>query len=163
MPSIQNRLADLESLLELDYEKLAEHQRELSITASPNVRNEARQRIKRDIRPRIRTLEAEYWHLLKQVADECKISEAEAQNTITSIVEDIEILQKKSLPDEALLKIEEILNKVKEPETAATAKAKFVVNIIPGILAYEFELDTESTIRQVFRPLRQLFGTAAKK
>lgn len=163
MLPLKQRLADLENLLELDYEKLAEHEQELSMTASPNVRNEAKQRIKRDIMPRIRKSEAEYWSLLRQFANGCEITELEAQNAIATIVQDAEIIQAKPMPGVVVQKLQEILDKLNEPGTAAAAKAKFAVNVIPGVLAYEFELDTENALRQVFRPLKQLFGTAAKK
>lgn len=160
---LKQRLADLEDLLELDYEKLAEHKQELSVTASPNVRNEVKQRIKRDIMPRIRQNEANYWSLLRQFASGIEIAEAEAETAITTIVQDVEIIQAKPMPDEVLQKLQEILDKLNEPGTAAAAKAKFAVNVIPGVLAYEFELDTENTLRQVFHPLKQLFSIAAKK
>jgi hypothetical protein len=163
MPPLNQRLANLEYLLELDYDKLAEQEQELSITASPNVRNEAKQRIKRDIMPRIRNNEVEYWSLLREFANRSEIAEPEAQTAIATIVQDAEIIQTKPMPDEVLQKLQEILNKLNEPGTAAAAKAKFAVNVIPGVLAYEFELDTETTLRQVFRPLKQLFGAAAKK
>jgi hypothetical protein len=163
MLPLKQRLADLEDLLELDYEKLAEHEQELSMTASPNVRNEAKQRIKRDIMPRIRKNEGEYWSLLRQFASGSEVAEAEAQTAIATIVQDAEIIQAKPMPDEVLQKLQEILDKLNEPGTAAAAKAKFAVNVIPGVLAYEFELDTENALRQVFRPLKHLFGAAAKK
>ena len=163
MPPLNQRLANLEYLLEMDYEQLAEHEQELSMTASPKVRNEAKQRIKRDIMPRIRKNEVEYWSLLREFANRSEIVEPEAQTAIASIVQDAEIIQTKPMPDEVLQKLQEILNKLNEPGTAAAAKAKFAVNVIPGVLAYEFELDTETTLRQVFRPLKQLFGAAAKK
>jgi len=163
MLPLKQRLADLEDLLELDYEKLAEHEQELSMTASPNVRNEAKQRIKRDIMPRIRKNEAEHWSLLRQFANGCEISEPEAQTAIATIVQDAEIIQAKPMPDEVVQKLQAILDKLNEPGTPAAAKAKFAVNVIPGVLAYEFELDTENALRQAFRPLKQLFGTTAKK
>lgn len=163
MPPLKQRLVQLENLLEMDYEQLAEHEQELSMTASPKVRNEAKQRIKRDIMPRIRKNEAEYWSLLRQFASGSEIAEPEAQAAIATIVQDAEIIQAKPIPDEVLEKLQEILDKLNEPGTAAVAKAKFAVNVIPGILAYEFELDTENALRQAFREVKQLFGAAAKK
>jgi phosphoenolpyruvate carboxylase len=160
---LKKRLAVLEDLLERQYDKLAEHEQELSITASPNVRNEAKQRIKGEIMPGIRKYEVEYWSLLRQFASESEIAEPEAQAAIATIVQDAEIIQPNQMPDEVLQKLQEILDKLNEPGTAAVAKAKFAVNLIPGILAYEFELDTENAIRQLFRPINQLFGTATKK
>jgi len=159
-PVNEKRLANLEYLIELDYEKLYEYEQELSITASANNRNEAKQRIKREIMPRIRKHEAEYWAILKQSADPNNVSDLEAQSAIDSVVQEVEIVQVQEMPDEVLQKLHEILEKLNEPGTAAAAKAKFAVNIIPGILAYEFELDTEASLRKAFRPIKQLFGPA---
>jgi phosphoenolpyruvate carboxylase len=163
MLPLKQRLTDLENLLELYYEKLAEHEHELSMTASPNVRNEAKQRIKREIMPSIRKHEAEYWALLRQFANASDIAELESQTAIATIVQDAKIIQTKPMPNEVLQKLQEILDKLNEPGTAAAAKAKFAVNVIPGILAYEFELDTENSLRQLFQPLKQLFSASAKK
>lgn len=163
MLPLKQRLTDLEDLLELYYEKLAEHEQELSMTASPNVRNEAKQRIKREIMPNIRKYEAEYWSLLRQSANASDIAELESQSAISTVVQNYEIIQAKPMPDEVLQKLQEILDKLNEPGTAAAAKAKFAVNVIPGVLAYEFELDTENALRQAFAPIKQLFSASAKK
>jgi hypothetical protein len=163
MFSLKQRLTNLEELLEMDYEKLFKNQKALSISASPNMHNEAEQTIKREIMPRIREHEAEYWSLLRQFANASEIAEPEAQIAIATIVQDAETIQAKPMPDQVLQKLQEILDKLNEPGTAASAKAKFAVNVVPGVLAYEFELDTESALRRVFHPLKQLFGAAAKK
>jgi hypothetical protein len=34
---------------------------------------------------------------------------------------------------------------------------------IPGLLAYEVELDTENTLRKVLQPIKRLFRDAAQK
>ena len=159
----EQRLAQLENLLELDYEKLVEHEEELSITSSPSSRNEARQRIKREIMPRIRKYEAEYWVLLNEIPSISGITEAEAQAAITTIIQEAEIIQNQPMPNEILQKLQEILNKLNEPGTAAAAKAKFALNLIPGIFAYEFELDTENALRRLFHPLKLLFAAPIKK
>ncbi|NMF56980.1 hypothetical protein [Pseudanabaena yagii] len=163
MPPIKKRLTDLEDLLERYYEKLAEHEQELSISASPNVRNEANQRINREIMPSIRKYEAEYWSLLRPFANAREIAEPEAQTAIASIIQNAEIIQHYQMLDEVLQKVQELINKLNEPGTAATAKAEFALTVIPGILLYKFELDTENFLRQMFRPLMRLFGASAKK
>jgi hypothetical protein len=47
-----------------------------------------------------------------------------------------------------------------EPGNPAAAKAKLALSLIPGILAYEVELDTETAFRKAFQPVRQLFKEA---
>ncbi len=158
MDFVRQRLVDLEYLLELDYENLSEHRVELSITSSPSMKNETKQRIKREIIPRIRKYELEYWSLLKQALGSSTVAtEIEAKRTVTDLAENIAVIQQYKIPDEVSQQLKLILDKLNEPETAATAKAKFIVSIIPGMLAYEFELDTESALRQAFQPLKKLF------
>lgn len=164
MIQIAQRLIDLDELIKIEYEKLYKNEKALSIYASPSMQNEAEQIIKRDIMPRIRKYEAEYWSLLRQFANSGnEIAESDAQTAIAAIVQDAEIIQAKPMTNEVLQKLQEILDKLNEPGTAAAAKAKFAVNLIPGVLAYEFELDTENALRQALSPLKQLLGTSAKK
>jgi hypothetical protein len=163
MLQLKQRLIDLESLLELDYGKLNEFEYELSVTGSPNVRNEAKQRIKREIMPSLRKHEAEYWGLIRQFSQGCTITEIDAQAAITTVPQDIQRIQPHAMPSEVLELLQQILDKLNEPGTAAAAKAKFVVNLIPGVLAYEFELDTENALRRAFQPFKDVFGAAAKK
>ena len=61
--SDHQRLAGLEGLLELLYEKLGVFEQELIVTASTPAKFELKQRIKREIMPSIRQYEAEYWEL----------------------------------------------------------------------------------------------------
>ncbi|MFN9760271.1 MAG: hypothetical protein ACK59J_06780 [Pseudanabaena sp.] len=163
MLPIKQRLTDLECLLEMGYEKLAEHQKESLMTSSANVRYESQMRIKSEIKPLIREYEQEYWFLLKQFANESDFTESEAQTAIATVVQEVELIQVKQMPNEVLQKLQQILDKLNEPGIAADAKVKFTLNLIPGILAYEFEIDTENTLRRIFNPIKQLFAIEAKK
>lgn len=163
MSFIKQRIDDLEALLEQDYKKLAYFEMELGKTAYGPMKFDLTQQIKEEILPNLHKHELEYWQLLEQVTPQCSISELDAQTAIESILQRTQIIQTKQMPEEILQRLQQIWDKLNEPGTAAAAKVKFVVNLIPGILAYEFELDTENTLRQAFRPLKQLLGTAAKK
>ena len=163
MIPLKKRLTDLEDLLELKYEKLSYFQEQLEITASAPSKFELMQRIKKEVLPSLHECELEYWGILRQFSSKCDIVDQDAQSAMTTIVQDLQTVKSQVMPQEVLQLLESILQKLDEPGTAAAAKAKFVVNVIPGILAYEFELDTENSLRRVFQPLRQLFGVAAKK
>ena len=43
------------------------------------------------------------------------------------------------------------------------AKAMLVLPLIPGILSYEVELDTEKSLRMAFDPIKNLCKKALKK
>ncbi|HEY9598434.1 MAG TPA: hypothetical protein V6D33_12265 [Cyanophyceae cyanobacterium] len=60
----EQRLNVLEDILEIQYEKLGDFQRELPINASTNQKFELKQRIKREILPDIRKYEVEYGQIL---------------------------------------------------------------------------------------------------
>ncbi|WP_333386904.1 hypothetical protein [Microcoleus sp. POL10_C6] len=59
--------------------------------------------------------------------------------------------------------LREIRDKLNEPGTPAAAKAKLALPLIPGILAYEVELDTENTLRKVLQPIKRLFRDPTQK
>lgn len=60
----KQRLDVLEDILEIQYEKLGEFQKEIPINASTNQKFELKQRIKREILPEILKYEVEYGQIL---------------------------------------------------------------------------------------------------
>lgn len=159
------RLTDLEELIEINYQKLAKFQKRLDRTAS--IREEFD--IEGDI-PKIRKTicdyEVEYWQLLAQEARHCDVPEDDASLAIVEIVPEVEIIQSQpsaNYPDELIKLLLEIRDKLNEPGTPAAAKAKFALSLIPGILSYEVELDTENSLRRLFQPIRQLFRREIEK
>jgi hypothetical protein len=159
----QQRLADLEDLLELDYQNLTAYETELRISGDIVIKNALNQRIKREIMPRIREKEREYLNLLVELTNESEIAEPEAQSVVTTIINNTSSIINDGMPEKIVQKLKEILDKLNEPGTAAAAKAKVVLNLIPGIFAYEIELDTQNTLLRLFRPLKELFAKYAKK
>jgi hypothetical protein len=81
----QSRLTDLQSNLNLLYEKLGVFEQELIVGSSTQAKFELNHRIKREIMPSIRRYEAEYWELYPQ--DEIIISEeiAASQLVLSSL------------------------------------------------------------------------------
>lgn len=92
-----------------------------------------------------------------------------AQNATNAIVEIrtqvAQVIQ--AQPDtnyyELMEKLQEIFNKLNEPEKVAAARVKLAFNLIPGILSYEVELGTESPLRNVFQPIKRLVEEARTK
>lgn len=66
-------------------------------------------------------------------------------------------------PNQVMQLLEEIRNKLNEPGNPAAAKVKLALNLIPGVLAYEVELDTETALRKAFQPIRHLFRETLEK
>jgi len=162
----KQRLADLEKILELRYETLTKAQKRLAITDEIFAKDAIEKRIREEITPEIRKYEQEYWDVLVQVANFYSIEENDANRAIIEVVQEverIEINKSANYPDRVMQLLLEIRDKLNEPGTPATAKAKLAVNLLPGILSYELELDTENTLRRVLQPIKKLFKDAAEK
>jgi hypothetical protein len=65
--------------------------------------------------------------------------------------------------DEFIQLLREIRDRLNEQELPAAAKLKAALPLVPGILSYEVELDTESSLRRAFGPIRRLFRGAIEK
>ena len=159
------RLADLEELLETNSKKLAKFQLRLDSTAS--IREEFD--IECDI-PKIRkaiwNYEGEYWELLAQEARTCEVAEVEASYAIAEIVPEVEAIANQPSTndaDEFRQLLLEIRDKLNQQELPAAAKLKAALPLIPGILSYEVELDTEGSLRRAFQPIKRLFRRSIEK
>ncbi|MGA9379310.1 MAG: hypothetical protein WBV73_11125 [Phormidium sp.] len=163
--SLSRRLTDLEELIETNYQKLAKFQKRLDRTASVREEFDIEGDIPK-IRKTIRDYEIEYWQLLAQEARNCDVSEDDASLAIVEVLPEVEIIQSQPIanyPDELIKLLLEIRDKLNEPGTPAAAKAKFALSLIPGILSYEVELDTENSLRRFVQPIRRLFRGAIEK
>ena len=78
------RLADLEEILDLLYERLGAFQKALVIREGDAAIFELRQRIKREILPDIRRYEREYWEIFS--TEPIVISEEEAVVQLVKVV-----------------------------------------------------------------------------
>ncbi|MCC3573342.1 MAG: hypothetical protein JGK30_14715 [Microcoleus sp. PH2017_40_RAT_O_B] len=161
MPPIR-RLTDLEKTLELRYETLGEAEKDLAMTTNTFEITSIKQRIRERVLPDIRKCEAEYWQLLAQEARTCDVAEAEASDAIIEVVQEAELIQSQpdKYPAELMQKLQAILDKLNEPGQLAAGKAKLVLSLIPGLVSYELEMDTESSLRRVFQPIKRMYKKA---
>jgi hypothetical protein len=153
----RSRLTDLESLLDLLYEKLGVFDREIIISTSVAVQFELKQRIKREIMPSIRRYEAEYWELYPQ--DEIVIPEEAATSQLVKVeraVNAIELVSITSYPPELIPLLQDLKAKLAEPDRIASAKLKVALPLIPAIASYEFELETEGLMSQAWKSIKGL-------
>ena len=160
-PVKRERMVHLDELLEIEYEKLAEFQKELAISASANAKFELRQRLKREVLPAIRSYEAEYAGLLAGVADVDSIPDDEAAAVTTELVQAVqcvESLPDSNRPDEITKALAEIKQKLDEPGKVAAARLKVSLPIIPLIASYEMEMNTEASLTVLWRRIKSLFG-----
>lgn len=161
MPPIP-RLTDLEKILELRYETLGEAEKDLAMTINTFEITSIKQRIRERVLPDIRKYEAEYWQLLAQEARTCDVAEVEASDAIIEVVHEVGLIQSQpdKYPAELMQKLQAILDKLNEPGQLAAGKAKLVLSLIPGLVSYELEMDTESSLRRVFQPIKRMYKKA---
>lgn len=155
---LKQRLADLEKRIKTNYQKLATFQERLDFAAGVAEQYDIECRIPK-IRETIRDSQSEYWELLAQKAYTCGLAEVDASHAIVKVVPKVEQIVKQSstkYPDEFMQKLQEILDKLNEPQTPAAAKLIAAVHLIPGILSCEMELGTEISLTSVFEGIKQL-------
>jgi hypothetical protein len=160
------RLTDLEKNLELRYETLGEAEKRLAMSDEIFSKNAIKQRIREEVLPELRKVEAEYWEVLVQEARTCGLEEVEAHNTIVEIVPEVEAITNQPSANyayEFMQLLLEIRDKLNQQELPAAAKLKAALPLVPGILSYEVELDTENSLRRAFQPIKRLFRGAIEK
>jgi hypothetical protein len=150
------RLTELEELLEIEYDKYHDFEKDISL-ATGNEKIQLKQRLKREIAPRLRELEQEYAELLVAGLPTGQIPEDEAKSIVTELSEaTAKVLQSASAeaPPEMLRLLEEIRGKLSEPKEAAAAKLKVSLPLIPAICSYEIEVDTVRSVKKVWSKAR---------
>ncbi len=110
----------------------------------------------------VRVYEIEYWQQLAQRANSYELEEVDARNAIVEVeAQVVRVIESQpNVNDDLIRLLVEIRDKLNEPGIPAAAKAKFTLPLIPGIISYEVELDTEKSLRSVFQPIKQLFKKA---
>lgn len=151
------RKKQLEELLELQYDILHEYDRELLLADGAGQRIVIKQRLKRELIPRLHDYEKEYAMLLGESIKPDTIPEIEAQ----SVLDDILAATDKALAiDTSATSNEmiELLNKLHieltKPGKVAAAKLKTSLPIIPFITKLELELDIENFVTQGWNAVR---------
>ncbi len=159
------QLADLEETLDSLYETLGEAQKRLGYANDIFEKNAIKQRIRKEVSPEICKYEAEYWNLLAQETRSYAVEEDEASSAIVEVqAQVVRVIESQpNLNEELMQKLQAIIDKLNEPETPVAAKAMLVLPLIPGILSYEVELDTEKSLRMAFDPIKNLCKRALKK
>lgn len=155
-----HRMAELEEFLEIEYEKLFELERAISIADGITQKVAIRQQIKRDLLPRLQRLGQEYAGLLVSAAYSNKVSVLDAEILVEDLNEATfrsqELTQGLASPEMVGL-LNEIRDKLNEPGKSALAKLKVALPIVPLIARYELELDTEAVVNQAWRKVRDFF------
>lgn len=157
------RIKHLYDLLGTHHQRLALVEQERA-KASPGEARAAMQLQISDIWDEIRGYEGELAELLSRAANEDEVPTSEATAALIELQAQVARLrnaQKPDWPAEVLAKLDDLETKLNEPSKAAAAKLKVSLPIVPTLISYEMELDTEATLGQVWRRITGLFRKAA--
>jgi len=156
----RKRLVELDELLELEYEKLHEFEREITLADGPSQKIALRQRIKHELTPRLRKLEQEYAKQLVAGSEGLEVPEREAEALVillSSAVADTNANRPNDAPQDMVKLLEDVRRQLAEPGKTAAAKLKVTLPIVPLLASYEMELDTEAFVTHVWRRAREFF------
>ena len=154
---IRDRLFALQDNLTDLYEQLSDQEKAL-IRVPEEEKTRIRQQI-RDVKQEIHNFEQQYCLSWREESSALTVSETEAETQTTSIVQEAENLEAKATyPEEAMSSLGEILTKLKKPGTPATGKLKAAIPLLPGLVRYEIEVDTERLLRRLFPTFSRLLG-----
>ena len=108
----------------------------------------------------VRVYETEYWENIAQQTNFYNLKELDASKAIVQVqAEVVRVIESHpNVNNELMSLLQQILAKLNEPATPAAGKVKWAVPIIPGIVSYEVEIDTENSLRRAFQPLKQLLA-----
>ena len=98
----------------------------------------------------IQAVEREYAQRLAQQIKREDLPELMAETILAEFVDEIEMIQSNVKNDEVRLILQQILHELQKPGVPAAAKLKVAIPIIPNVVSYEIEGDTENVIRLLF-------------
>ena len=161
-----DRLQQIEKHLELLREQQVALEEE-AILETGLAKIQALQRLKKDVKPSIREFEEEYWKILSHHAEYIDVPEQEAEVVVAEIVQEVNSIEqnKHIYPDEMMMLLIEIRDRLNQSGTTAAAKLKGVISSFPPFvgLSYEAELDTENFLRKHFPTFTKFLKKETKK
>ena len=143
-----DRLADVQNNLNMLYEQLSGKEKALLLAEESE-----KTRIEQQIRltwERIHHYEHEYTRTLSQQVKRQALPETVAETVTAELVDEIEVLTPLQQGDNVKTLLQQILQELQKPDSPASAKLKVAIPLIPNVVSYELEGDTESVVRRLF-------------
>ncbi len=157
---MSDRLSTIQSLLADLYEQLA-GQEKAKVRAEDAQKVRIQQQI-RDSWAEIRGYEGEYVLTLSQQVKRSELPESIAEVVTGEIVDVVEILAPLEKRDEVKTLLNEILAELRK-DVPASAKLKIAIPIIPNVVTYELEGDTETVVRRLFPTFVKVYEALTPK
>jgi hypothetical protein len=148
---ISKCLSQLQSEVEKYYDQLADQEeaKRLAEDAQKVRIQQGIDKLKRDIG----SFEREYWRQWRAEIAGLTIPEADAEIVASQLVREVESLEIEPAVQsnaELMKALQEIKAELSKPGIPAAGKLKAAIPLLPGVISYEMELDTEGLLRRVF-------------
>ncbi|MEG4207389.1 hypothetical protein QUA20_26125 [Microcoleus sp. Pol7_A1] len=154
---ISDRLSHLQSEVQGYYRQLAGKE-----TAKRTARFEDKELLQQQIdvlKKELGSVEREYWLRWRAEIAGLTIPEADAEIVASQLVGEVEILEIEPAVHsnaELMKALQEIKAELSKPGIPAAGKLKAAIPLLPGVISYEMELDTEGLLRRVFPTFSKL-------
>jgi len=148
---ISDRLSHLQSQVQGYYKQLA-CKEEAKRTARPEDKELLQQQID-VLKKELGSVERDYWTRWRAEIRGLTIPEAEAEIVASQLVGEVEFLEIEPAVQsnaELMKVLQEIKAELSKPGIPAAGKLKAAIPLLPGLISYEMELDTEGLLRRVF-------------
>ena len=143
-----DRLADIETHLKALYKLLSGKEQAFIMAEEAE---KARIQLQIDSTwKQIREYEREYATTLSQQIKRQALPEPIAAAVTADLVDELELLAPLERRDQIKELLQQILAELQKPDTPASAKLKVAIPLIPNLVSYELEGDTESVVRRLF-------------
>ena len=106
-----------------------------------------------ELKKELGSVEREFWLRWGTEIAGLTIPEADAQIVASQLVREVEILEFEPAVQrnaELMKVLQEIKAALSKPGIPAAGKLKAAIPLLPGVISYEMELDTEGLLRRVF-------------
>ncbi|MEG5064479.1 hypothetical protein QUB33_12720 [Microcoleus sp. B3-A4] len=148
---ISDRLSHLQSEVKGYYDQLAcqETAKRLTEDAQKVRLQQGIDKLKKELG----SVERDYWERWRAEIRGLTIPEADAEIVASQLVGEVEFLEIEPAvqSNAALMKVlQEIKAELSKPGIPAAGKLKAAIPLLPGLISYEMELDTEGLLRRVF-------------
>ncbi|MEG4105361.1 hypothetical protein [Microcoleus sp. S13_C5] len=161
---ISRRLSHLQSQVQGYYDQLACQE-----TAKRLAEDAQKVRIQQGIdklKEELGSVERDYWlRWQAEIAGLTIPPEADAEIVVSQLVQEVEFMEIEPAVQsnaELMKVLQEIKAELSKPGIPAAGKLKAAIPLLPGVISYEMELDTEGLLRRVF-PTFCTFADKLKK
>ena len=148
---ISDRLSHLQSEVQSYYKQLAGREKAKRLARYED--KELLQQQIDELKKELGSVERDYWLRWRTEIAGLTILEADAEIAASQLVREVEFLEIEPAVQsnaELMKVLQEIKAELSKPGIPAAGKLKAAIPLLPGVISYEMELDTEGLLRRVF-------------